>query len=111
MIKSYEFGKIVIGDKIYKNDILILPKGEIFSWWRNEGHYLINNDLIKIYEVKPEILVIGTGFYGFMKVDNEVEEYCLANKIKIYIAKTSEAVQIFNSEKSKNKSAALHLTC
>lgn len=123
MIESYEFGAIVINDKRYTSDIIVLPERVIDGWWRKEGHRLHVEDLEEIleHEPKPEVLVVGTGFYGFVKISLKVENTLKSHGIKLVAQPTGEATQTFNEllqnhlsiDKSKRKviAGAFHLTC
>jgi hypothetical protein len=82
------------------------------SWWRKEGHKLQIVDIEDIVKSKPDALIVGTGAYGVMKVQDEVIKYLKSKGIEIYIYPTSEAVKEFNKlQDKKNIVAALHLTC
>jgi len=111
MIESYRFGKISIKGKIYRNDILIF-NNEIKEWWRERGHDLQIKDLEWIVSKKPEILIIGTGAYGILKVSKEVRDYLNSLKIETKIEKTKKACKLYNELEVKRKAAAaFHLTC
>lgn len=112
MIESYSFGQIKIGGKLYTSDVIIFP-GRVYDlWWRKEGHQLIVDDLKDVWQAEPEMLVVGTGYYGLMKVSKEVNEYVTARKIELSVEKTKEACQTYNRLISaKRVVAALHLTC
>jgi len=111
MIEGYEFGKIVVDGETYTNDILILPNKKILAWWRGSGHKVVNQDLEKVYEQKPEVLIIGTGRYGVMRVTDEVYEYCASLNIRLIVKDTVSAIETYNREASKSKAAGFHLTC
>jgi hypothetical protein len=112
-ISEYEFGKIAIDDKTYTSDVIIAPEKVIDSWWRKEGHNLNIEDLDDIVKASPEILVIGTGYYGRMKIPEETKKYLEDHGIKVRLSKTSDAVTEFNElqKKCARIVAALHLTC
>jgi len=113
MIESYSFGRIVINGRSYTSDLIVFPSHVKDSWWRKEGHRLNIEDLREVIEEAPEVLVVGTGYYGLMKVPEDVKEY-LANKgIKLIAKRTREACENFNSllRSGKKVVAALHLTC
>ncbi len=109
-LSDYKFGKITANNKEYTNDIIILPDGEIYSWWRKEGHKVCNKDMEKIYQSNPEIIVIGTGAFGFMKVLSEVKDYCKSHNIKLIYDKTARAIEEFNKIEGR-KAGGFHLTC
>ena len=111
MIESYSFGNIRIDGKEYTNDVIILGS-KIISWWREQGHYAQVADFGDIPD-DTEILVIGTGASGVMKVAGEVVEHFKKRKIKLIMQMTGEAVKTFNklNEEKKKVAGAFHLTC
>lgn len=111
-ISHYSFGRITVGGKAYSSDIIIYPNSVNSSWWRREGHLLQKEDIEDILVTPVSIVIIGTGFYGAMKVPDETRDYLEAKNIQLHICITSEAVKLYNdlSEK-KDVTAALHLTC
>ena len=113
MIESYDFGRIVIGGITYRNDVIIAGDAVQASWWRKEGHTLLPSDVKEALEkFEPEVIVIGTGYSGMMKVPKETKEYLEAKGAKILIERTQRACVLFNEfSKSKRTLAGLHLTC
>lgn len=104
-IDTYSFGKITI-------DGIIYPGRINSSWWREEGHRLRIEDLAKVIEEKPDVLVIGTGFYGYMKVEQSVIEELSKRNIEVHIEKTGKATELYNQiNEDKKAIAAFHLTC
>ncbi|MCG6938019.1 MAG: MTH938/NDUFAF3 family protein [Gammaproteobacteria bacterium] len=112
-ISDYEFGKIAIADKTYTSDVIVAPEQVIDSWWRKEGHSLQIEDLDDIVNAKPDMLIIGTGYYGRMQVPVETKQYLKERGIKVIQAKTRDAVTEFNQLQKEYARivAALHLTC
>ena len=78
MIESYEFGRMEIEGRAYTADLILLPDKIKESWWRETGHKLSLKDIEDVLQDAPEVLVIGTGFHGLMKVDEEVKEHAPA---------------------------------
>ena len=112
MIESYEFGRIVIKGKSYATDVIIYPDHVEDNWWREEGHSLSPVDLWAIVQVEPEVLVVGTGRSGLMRVLPETEEYLRKQDIRLIAERTTVAVRIYNQLcQSTRVVAALHLTC
>lgn len=113
MIDSYDFGKIVINGRRYTSDVIVFPNRVRDSWWRREGHRLHVKDIEgAVQEEKPEVLVVGTGYSGLMKVLPETENYLKSKGIELIVQSTREACETFNRlVKSKRAIAALHLTC
>ncbi len=112
-IDAYQFGKITVDGTAYTTDLIVLPQAVKDSWWRKEGHRLHAEDLGDIEAAKPDVLIVGTGFYGRMVVPDETKEYLQARGIEVHALRTSDAVREFNKLQKKYASivAALHLTC
>jgi len=114
LIEEYRFGFIRVNGIVYARDILILPGGQVKpNWWRIEGHKLHLEDLKDLIETKPEIIVVGTGFYGAMDVPSNIMEPLRNQCIELIARKTSEAVKLYNelSSRGRRVAVALHLTC
>lgn len=111
-IDDYGFGRIVINNNTYTSDVIVYPEVIAPSWWRKEGHSLQESDLKDIVSVQPDILVIGTGYYGAMQVPKKTTEFLKSKGIVCIIDKTGKAVEVFNSQPRDRKVVgAFHLTC
>ncbi len=113
-IEDYRFGHIQIDGKTYSSDVLIWPGHVDDSWWRKEGHNLCAADLEKVLDKDLDVLVIGRGANGVMKVPQETVREIKQSCPEVHVAKTKEACDKFNdlSEKADLRvGAALHLTC
>jgi len=75
MIDSYEFGRIVVDGQAYTSDLIILPDRVDAGWWRKEGHNLCVEDIEQAMSANPDVLVVGTGADGLMKVPDDTREY------------------------------------
>jgi hypothetical protein len=112
VIESYEFGHIVIEGTTYTTDVIVYSDHVEDNWWREEGHSLSPVDLWAVVQAKPEVLVIGTGHYGLMRVLPETEKHLREHSIRLIAERTTEAVRIYNQLcRSTKVVAALHLTC
>lgn len=110
-IESYDFGRVVIGGKVYTSDVLVFPEGVKERWWRREGHKICLEDLREVLERKPEVLVVGTGYSGLVEIPSGLAGELQAKGIKLKAAPTREAVELYNKIKGPKVIAALHLTC
>ena len=111
-IEHYSFGKIIIDGKSYTSDVIIYPDRVSASWWRKEGHNLDIADLTDVIKAKPDVLVVGTGYSGAMRVPQETLTHLESKGITVKVSRSSEAVELFNTlQTDKNVIAALHLTC
>jgi hypothetical protein len=61
----------------------------------------------------PEVLVIGTGYAGNMRIPDSVRSVIENHEISIIAEKTAAATTIFNQlySEGKNVAGAFHLTC
>jgi hypothetical protein len=112
MIESYDFGRIVIDGRQFGSDVVIFPDRIDGNWWRKEGHTLSADDVKEIVEAKPEVLVVGTGYSGLMKIHPHTKQYLRSSGVELIAARSEEACKIYNELfKSRRVVAAFHLTC
>lgn len=113
IIEQYSFGKIQINGKFYSKDVIIFPEEVISSWWRKEGHNLHMEDLQEVIKRKPEILIIGTGYNGVMRVKEDLISQLEDLGIKTTALKSGDAVKEYNKlvKEKKKVAAVFHLTC
>jgi len=115
MIDAYSFGLITIDGRQYTKDVIITSNGVLSPWWRRKGHSLDSGDLESIMNDPPQILVIGMGSFGVMKVPESTLEFLREKGIEARVMRTGKAVEEFNrllSERGPDRiMAALHLTC
>jgi len=112
-IKNYRFGSIIINDVEYSRDVVILPDRVISPWWRIEGHRLQIDDVKEYLDINLDAVVIGTGYYGVMKVDDNVISEFKRKSVEVYVMDTRSAVKKYNElvDCGKRVIAFLHLTC
>ncbi len=111
-IDSYHFGEIVINGKQYSSDVVIFPDRVKDDWWRKTGHELCLEDIAEVIADNPEVLVVGTGASGLMKVLPEVEQVAQARGIKLIVEPTDQACNTYNRLcHSQRAVAAFHITC
>ena len=112
LIESYSFGRIVIEGRKYSSDVLVYPESVQDAWQRLEGHNLQLKDLEDALQHSPDVLVIGTGTFGKMKVTPELKAVLEQKGLKVIVARTGQAMRKYNEMQSEGKVvAALHLTC
>uniref|UniRef100_A0A7C4U6B4 Uncharacterized protein n=1 Tax=candidate division WOR-3 bacterium TaxID=2052148 RepID=A0A7C4U6B4_UNCW3 len=114
MIDKYIFGYIKINGEEFLKDVIIIGEEVYHPWWRKEGHSVSIEDLEYPINKGIKEIVIGTGYYGFVKIDKELIEELRKKDIKIESFKTQEAVKLYNNlddEERKKKAFCLHLTC
>ncbi len=111
-IKAYRFGDIEIDGQSYTHDVIIFPDHVMSDWWRNEGHVLNPEDLEAVLSADVEVLVVGQGANGRMRVSQATRREIKAAGINLISQKTHDAVETYNALRDEKKvAAALHLTC
>lgn len=113
LIDKYSFGSMVIRGTAYKSDLKLLGDKVLPDWWRKEGHKLSQEDIQDVLEYGPEEFIIGTGFFGMMKVNDELKRFIENKGIKVIVERTGKAVSTFNEAYGKGRrvAGAFHLTC
>jgi len=114
MIDTYSFGRMIIDGRKYTKDLWILPNGEIVCpWWRITGHELVLADIEELMAARPDLLIIGTGANGVMRLAPGLESVLRARGIRTVVLPTAEAVERYNSLRGEDSgiAACFHLTC
>jgi hypothetical protein len=113
MITEFSFGKIVVKDKTYHDDIKIVNGQVITGWWRKSGHRVDIHDVADILESKPHILVIGKGSLGLMKSTASLRDYLSTHHVELIEKKTTKAIEVFNQlfQEGRKVAAGFHISC
>jgi len=110
-IEAYRFGEIIVDGKVYDHDV-ILSGSEVRRWVRRESHNASWEEVEDLLELKPEVVIFGTGAMGVMRVPSEVIDKLRSQGVEVVIEQTERAVEIYNQlSREKKVVAALHLTC
>ena len=109
-IGSYSFGRIVIDGKPYSDDVILLDREVRSGWWRDRGHVVRKSDLFDVIEFEPDLLIIGTGNSGNMRVPRDLPDE-LDFRVDSYI--TEKECKVYNKKLGKDikLAGAFHLTC
>lgn len=104
---------MVINGEEYTKDLIIYSDRIKGNWRRKKGHLLQKEDLEEIIEKDPDVLIVGTGAYGLMKIPEDTVKFIESNDIKLIDNKSKKAVDEYNKYKGKKEKtvAAFHLTC
>jgi hypothetical protein len=113
MIEAYSFGSLTFAGKRYKKDLKILRGRVTDNWWRGEGHRVDVGDVQDIIDAGPEILVVGMGANGLMKVAGQLKKMLEEKNIELIAQPSGEAAKTFNKLAGEGKDVAgvFHLTC
>jgi hypothetical protein len=111
-IERYRFGEIIIDGRKYASDVIIYPDRVDSGWWRKQGHNLVLEDIKSVLEEKPEVLIVGTGASGVMRVSDDVTRKMKELGVELIVQHTDRACQEHNKVSSQKKTiTCLHLTC
>ncbi len=111
-IQTLRFGRIVIDNVVYNRDVIIFPNRVRSNWRRKDGHNLALEDLVEVLEGDPEVIILGRGTYGRMKVSNELRELITERGIELIVLRTEGAYKAYNELRERRRViAALHLSC
>ena len=113
-IESYSFGSIQIDGKGYSTDVILLGGDVKSPWWREAGgHVYALEDFEELVAAAPEVVILGTGYFGRVKVLDETLTALADAGSEIVVEKTGGAVECYNrfAADRRDVAAALHLTC
>ncbi len=112
-VEHYSFGRIRIAGKDYTSDVILSQNYLKPNWWRKEGHRVVLEDIKEVFDLKPEVVVFGTGASGRVVVDSEVVDKLRSVGAEVVVERTDRAVKIYNRLLKEGKKAVLaaHLTC
>ena len=103
---------MVVDGEAYTDDLILLPDRVVPDWWREQGHRLSPEDLEAVFAAQPDVLVVGTGANGVMRVPAEAKKAIREAGIELKVAHTDRAWQLYNDLQERRETAgAFHLTC
>jgi len=113
VIESYSFGSIIVDGQQFTADLIITSDRAVHAnWWRKEGHVLHSEDLEAVFADMPEVLVVGTGKLGLMRVAEDARKALRDYQIELVADTTPSAVLVYNELLGRRRVAgAFHLTC
>lgn len=102
-IDSFEFERVVILGEEYKSDILISPDGNISKWEREEEHTLKSVDIEGVLTHGPDLIVIGTGTIGNLKLAEDVEPFLGEKSIEVIAYKSEKAIDMYRQLRNQHR--------
>jgi hypothetical protein len=110
-IDGTRFGEITINGKPYDSDMTVYWNGELK--YRSKEHTIEADELVSVLVSDPEIIVIGTGQEGVVRIAPEVNQIAENKKVKMFAEKTAKAVDLFNAfaDQKKKVVGIFHVTC
>jgi hypothetical protein len=113
-IDGYRFGSITIDGVRYAKDLMIIGGEVISPWWRERGgHLFAPEDLEPLIAASPEVVVLGTGSFGRVRVPEATVSAFVDVGTEVVIERTGRAVDALNRllGEGRDVAAGLHLTC
>jgi len=113
-LSEYRFGSLSIDGTSYAEDVIVVHDAVHSPWWREAGgHVFALGDLTLLLTARPEVVVLGTGFLGLVRVPSETLEGLQRSGCEVFVERTDRAVKLYNelAEQGRDVAAALHLTC
>lgn len=110
-IDFVKFGEIMVDGNVYYSDMIV--------WWDGEKEFVPKDHILDmeifcmLLRKKPDIVVVGTGQQGMVRISDEVRHVAKDKGIKIFEETSAKAADIFNAmiAASKNVVAYIHTTC
>jgi hypothetical protein len=113
-IDRYSFGNITIDGTPYTKDVILLGDGVHSPWWRSRGGHVFDaDDFALILEATPEVVVMGTGAYGLVRVRKQLVQALQDRGVRVIAKRTPRAVEQYNQlvDEGVDVVGAFHLTC
>jgi hypothetical protein len=113
LINSTEFGSITIDGKTYYNDVIVSWDGKIKEARIFVRHLFGNNELEDLMRKNPEVIVVGTGDSGLLRVSDEVRRLCKQKNVELVEMTSKKAIEKFNESLKQGKKVIgfIHTTC
>ena len=116
-IDGTKFGHITIGGETYEHDVIIRLSGKVekrkkkLSKEKYGTSHVISKDEAKfIYEDGCEMLIVGAGQEGNVRLSPEASDYFDKKGCKVMLRPTPEAIRSFNQSHDR-KIGLMHVTC
>jgi hypothetical protein len=116
-IDGTEFGSITIDGEAYPHDVLIRASGEIrkrkkklSKKYYGTSHIVSLEEAEFIYEKGSELLIVGTGQDGNLRLSPEAAAFFDQKGCQVLAEPTPHAIATFNRTKG-HKTALFHVTC
>lgn len=102
-IDSFKFERVVIQGKEYRSDILISPDENVSPWDREVLHTIQSVDLDDILKHKPDLIIIGTGTIGNLKLAEDVKPYLGEKGIELIAHKSEKAIDTYRQLRNQER--------
>lgn len=116
-IVSFNFGFIVVDDKQYAHDIIILPDGTVKERDSSKGrlgsHSIARSEMETLTRAQPDVILIGTGVQGMARLARDAEHYLMKPDLNVTLLPSPQVVKKYNQyvEDGEKVAALIHVTC
>ena len=106
-----KFGEVMVDGKVYYSDMVIWSDGE--KEFIEKTHMIGMEAFSRLLRKKPDMVVIGTGEYGRVRISDDVVQKAKRRGIKLFVETSPKAADIFNGLAATGKNAVffVHTTC
>lgn len=117
LIDKTKFGSITIDGKTYEHDVILRLSGQIKKRKKKlskrlygTSHIISAEEAAHLYEPGCQLLIIGTGQYGSVRLSEEAEQFFTEQGCEVILQPTPEAITTYNQTKRK-RVGMFHVTC
>jgi len=94
-ITGYDSAGVEINGRMFKQSFILSPMQLISDWQPQDLSSLTIEDFADLYEMKPEVIILGTGEKQVFP-DREILKFLVQNRIGYEIMNTQAACRTFN---------------
>lgn len=116
-IDGTQFGSITVKGTEYSHDIVIRLNGEIEKRKKKlskavhgTSHIVSRDEAVHLLEDGAELLIVGTGQHGALRVSKEASGYLAAHGCRLILEPTPSAIRHWNRAGGATI-AMFHITC
>jgi len=116
-IDAFNFGFIVVDEKQYDHDIVILPDGTVKERTPGKGrlgsHTIACSEIEALSRQQPDVILIGTGVDGMARLAHDAERFLTAPDYDLTVLPSPDIVKKFNHhiDEGDKVAALIHVTC
>jgi hypothetical protein len=117
LIDGTEFGSITIDGKTYDHDVVIRLSGKVEKRRKKlskaeygTSHIISKAEAKAIFEDGCDVLIIGSGQEGNVRLSPEASAYFDKKGCRITLLPTPDAISTFNRSRGR-KIGLMHVTC
>jgi hypothetical protein len=116
-INSFNFGFIVVDEKQYSHDVIILSDGTVLDRHPGKGrlgsHTITKSEVDALIKEQVDVVLIGSGVDGMARLAHDAENILLNPELNITMLPSPQIVKKYNQhiENGDKVAALIHVTC